>query len=97
MFGTKISDMEKVGYNFIDGGDVENAFCIMKENSYVRAFHATNWGDGTGHMTAVNKIQMWQRANGKIYYRLYTMDSARGQYIRTSMQKFYIVNRISRW
>lgn len=40
-------------------------------------------------MTAVNKMQMWQRTNGKIYYRLFTMDSAKGQYTRTAINRFY--------
>ncbi|MCQ2229633.1 MAG: energy transducer TonB [Bacteroidales bacterium] len=63
----------------------------------VRAVHAADWGDGTGHMTAVNKMQMWQKRNGSVYYRLFTMDSARGRYVRTGIQKIYLITRIKRW
>jgi len=91
-----VDEMREVGYDIRSVKGIESAYKSLKDYD-IRAFHAKDWGDGTRHMTAVNKIQMWQRANGKIYYRLYTMDSARGQYIKTSIQKIYLLTRIKRW
>lgn len=92
-----ITDMKDVGYDIIiPARNTEQSYEALRKYN-IRAFHATAWGDGTGHMTAVNKIQLWQRSNGKTYYRLFTMDSAQGQYVKTNIHTIYLLGRIKHW
>lgn len=47
-------------------------------------------------MLFVNKLQMFQRANGKVYFKLYTMDPAKGRYNRTAIHKIILI-KVGEW
>ena len=85
-----VNDMEKAGYKFKFVSDKNGAFVRMKNNQ--SAFHLQNHGDGTGHATLANRMQMLKSGDtGKIFYRLYTMDPASSQYTRTRISMFLFI------
>ncbi|MBR6310253.1 MAG: hypothetical protein IKR52_03515, partial [Paludibacteraceae bacterium] len=94
-----ISDMQKAGYD-ISKFDMSNLESRVGTFRYMQrtkspSFYGIANNDGSGHMTLVNKMQMWQRHSGKIYFRLFTMDPLKGPYVPTRItNNFFIVKSI---